>query len=84
MSNLPYPWFEIEAVFQSLVPGRHGKYLVCTADSVEGSITVSLGNWRENRLPEPGEILMLGDLTQKKGGGWRAGIARFKRLGDKH
>ena len=75
----------VEAVVQKIVPdGKHGPYFVATSDRIRsGSVTCSLSPsvWKEDKWPEEGSVVIIGDITMKREG-WRAGSGRFKRLAD--
>lgn len=82
-----------KAVVEKIQPnGIHGPFAVGRPMSPppelvgRGTITFSLdrkdGVWNERRWPEPGEIVMLGFLTEKPSG-LRAGVAQFSTSGDR-
>lgn len=70
--------------------GPHGPYVLATSKTLEGTVTFSLsesGVWQEDRWPEPGHKVLVGDITQKgvegeEGPAWRAYKARFVRPSD--
>jgi hypothetical protein len=74
-----------EAVVQKIVSdGRHEAYAVCIVEKPKKlSVTFSLRSrvWSEKRRPEPGEVVVLSHLTEKRAG-WRANKARFKTVDD--
>lgn len=77
---------EYHAVVQKIIHrGHHGSYVVTTIDDRRelGSITFSLKPtvWRETNWPEPGNIVVIGQLNRKRAG-WRAAYARFVRPSD--
>lgn len=62
--------------------GKHGPYAIATVDGV-GSVTFSLEKhvWDEEDTPEPGEIVILSKLREKRAG-WRAMQARYAKPSD--
>jgi hypothetical protein len=62
--------------------GRHGPYAIATVEGL-GSVTFSLEKrvWDEEDKPEPGEIVMLSKLREKRAG-WRAMQARYATPSD--
>ena len=62
--------------------GRHGPYAVARCEEL-GSVTFSLKPpvWPENNWPEPGTIVVLGEIIRKRAG-WRAQHGRFLRPSD--
>jgi hypothetical protein len=75
---------EFKATVQTIdKSGKHGPYALAIAEGLKGTVTFSLEKpvWKESSLPEPGHIVMVADLTQKRAG-WRAQSARFFRPKD--
>ncbi len=62
--------------------GKHGPYAIASVEGL-GSVTFSLDGhvWFEEDSPEPGEIVMLSKLRQKRAG-WRAMHVRYVRPDD--
>jgi hypothetical protein len=62
--------------------GRHGPYAIATVDGL-GSVTFSLEKrvWCGDGMPEPGEVVMLSKLREKRAG-WRAMVARYATPSD--
>ena len=73
------------AVEKVVIHGRHGPYAVARDQGSKNRrlVTFSLQSpvWTEQSHPEPGTIVLLGDVRRKVSG-WRAHSARFKRLED--
>lgn len=70
----------VQGFVQSVIhDGKHGPYAVAANDEL-GSITFALDGsvWLEDENPEPGEIVLLSKLRQKRAG-WRAMEARRPR-----
>ena len=71
------------AVVQKIVSeGEHGPYAIAREPKL-GSITFSLKRpvWQEKEWPEPGMVVMLGQVRMKRAG-WRAQRGRFLRPSD--
>lgn len=70
----------IKAVVQKVVPeGKHGPFIVLTAEGFKGSITLSLEElraWQGDNWPEQGEFIALKEVIQKRAG-WRAKSGRY-------
>lgn len=66
-----------------ILNGKHGPYAVASLkrdkESVFVTFSLSQPVWREDGLPEEGNIVILKDIRKKKAG-WRAYIASFVRL----
>ena len=62
--------------------GKHGPYAIATVDGL-GSVTFSLEKrvWDEEDKPEPGEVVVLSKLREKRAG-WRAMCARYTTPAD--
>jgi len=76
----------IKAIVQNVIPdGKHGPYVVATGEGIGNSITFSLAPavWQEETEPEPGMIIHLSEIRQKRAG-WRANKARFWKLTDEN
>lgn len=73
----------VKAVVESVRDGPHGLYVIATTKAFEGSITFSLQRnvWLEQGHPEPGEIVFLSELREKRLG-WRAKKGRYWKLSD--
>lgn len=69
----------IKAVVEKVITGgKHGPYAIATHDGFEGSVTFSLEPtvWQEKDRPEPGSVVHLSSITQKRAG-WRAKKGRY-------
>jgi len=76
-----------EAAVEKVEESRHGGFYavarIVSADKTRRVVTFSLESpvWTEKSHPDPGTIVLLGDVRRKVSG-WRAHSARFKRLED--
>ena len=78
------PGNEVIAVIQKVcLNGRHGPYVIATAEGLSGSITFSLESsvWKEDERPELGEFVVLSKLRKKRAG-WKAMSGRRFCLDD--
>ena len=74
---------EYQGIVEKVIPrGKHGPYAVACVSGV-GLVTFALGDkvWCENRWPDQGTVVVLGDI-RKKVAGWRAESGRFVRPSD--
>lgn len=78
----------VEAVFETILDGAHGRYMVCTPINekrIDGSVTLSIekrdNQWLENSEPIEGSVVILAGVWSKRGG-WRATTGRIKTLAD--
>jgi len=73
----------VRGVIQKVDSGKHGPYAIATVQGL-GSVTFSLEKsvWDEEDAPEPGEIVVLSKLREKRAG-WRAMQARYAKPSDK-
>jgi len=74
---------EFVVVVQDVRDGEHGLYAIVNAPAklrIEGSITFSISKsvWNQDRSPEKGEKVIIGDITEKPAG-YRANRARPKK-----
>lgn len=63
------------------ISGKHGTYYVARCEELDAWVTYDATAWDEDREPQPGDIVVLEDLTMKRQG-WRANKARFLRPED--
>ena len=68
----------VRAGVTNVLDKERGNYAVAVPTNARprGSVTFSLhGAWKNDRLPEPGDVVLLAQLVRKKAG-WRAYDAR--------
>ena len=74
----------IKAVVERVVlDGPHGPFVITTSKAFTGSVTFSLERnvWQEHGHPEPGEVVFLYELREKRQG-WRAKKGRYWKPSD--
>lgn len=74
----------IKAVVERVVlDGPHGPFVITTTKAFSGSVTFSLEHnvWQEHGHPEPGEVVFLYELREKRQG-WRAKKGRYWKPSD--
>lgn len=74
----------VKAVVEKVVlVGPHGPYAIATTKALAGSVTFSLERnvWQGQDYPEPGEIVFLSKLREKRQG-WRAKEGRYWKPSD--
>ena len=74
----------IKAIVERVViDGPHGPYVIATTQAFTGSVTFSLERnvWQEQGHPEPGEVVFLYELREKRQG-WRAKKGRYWKPSD--
>ena len=69
-------------VQKAFASGPHGPFAKASSEDL-GTITFSFGPsvWKESRLPEEGDIVVLSEVRRKRAG-WRAENGRFFKPSD--